>query len=78
MARNDKIVELLKSLQEMNKSLRYQVCLGKDDIEVRLKNNFCNDYRPYTKIDLNVIDPNGDIPDWELTGIFQNLSRPLS
>merc|ERR1711954_102742 len=25
------------------------------------------DYRPYVKIDLSTIDPNGEIPDWELS-----------
>merc|ERR1712081_96280 len=38
-----------------------------DDLEVRLKNHVPHDYRPYVKVDIKTIDPNGEVPDWELT-----------
>merc|ERR1711954_371444 len=61
------VVEILKRLQEQNTQLRYQVRLGHDDIEGRLKNHVPHDYRQYVKVDIHTIDPNGEVPDWELS-----------
>merc|ERR1711954_69575 len=65
--RHDAIVNILKRLQEANTQLRYQIRLGKSDIELRCKNHFQYDYRPYAKIDVSMINPNNKIPDWDLS-----------
>merc|ERR1712081_61293 len=53
--------------------------LGLDDLEVRLKNHVPHDYRPYVKVDLKTIDPNGDVPEWELTSNrvnpYENMNK---
>merc|ERR1711954_7303 len=67
LKRHDAIVEILKRLQEQNSQLRYQIRLGQDDLEVRLKNHVPHNYCPYVKVDIKTIDPNGEVPDWELT-----------
>merc|ERR1711954_435965 len=67
MRRHDAMVNILKRLQESNTQLRYQIRLGKGDLELRCKNHFQYDYRPYVKIELATIDPNGEIPEWELS-----------
>merc|ERR1712081_82195 len=67
MQRHDAIINILKRLQESNTQLRYQEQLGKGDIELRCKNHFQYDYRPYVKIELSMIDPNNEIPDWDLS-----------
>ena len=79
MRRHDAVINILKRLQESNTQLRYQVRLGKSDIELRAKNHFQYDYRPYVKIDLAMIDPNNEIPDWELSFKRTNpCSQPTS
>merc|ERR1712081_133727 len=67
MRKHDAMVDILKRLQESNTQLRYQIRLGKGDIELRCKNHFQYDYRPYVKIDLAMIDPNNEIHDWDLS-----------
>merc|ERR1711954_254013 len=67
LKRHGAIVKILKRLQEQNTKLRYQIRLGQDDLEVRLKNHVPTDYRPYVKVDIKTLDPNGEIPEWELT-----------
>merc|ERR1711954_24954 len=67
MKRHDAVINILKRLQESNTQLRYQIRLGKDDIKLKAKNHFQYDNCPYVKIDLSMIDPNGEIPDWELS-----------
>merc|ERR1712081_166496 len=53
--------------------------LGLDDLEVRLKNHVPHDYRPYVKVDIKTIDPNGDVPEWELTSNrvnpYENMNK---
>ena len=34
---------------------------------MRVKNHVPNDYRPYVKIDIKTLDPNGEVPKWDLT-----------
>merc|ERR1711954_72751 len=67
MKRHAAIIEILKRLQEQNTQLRYQICLGKDDLDVRVKNHLPNDYRPYVKVEIKTLDPNGEVPEWELS-----------
>merc|ERR1712081_143463 len=58
--------QILKGLQKINKQLRYQVHLGSKDLEVMIKNHHDYDYKPYRKIDIKSIDPNRDVPEWDL------------
>merc|ERR1711954_272309 len=79
MRRHDAVINILKRLQESNTQLRYQIRLGKDDIKLKAKNHFQFDYCPYVKIDLSMIDPNNEIPDWELSFKRTNpCSQPSS
>merc|ERR1711954_545628 len=38
-----------------------------------------HDYRPYVKVEIKTIDPNGDVPEWELAtnrvNPFENVSK---
>ena len=36
-------------------------------MEVRIKNHVPHDYRPYVKVEIKTLDPNGEVPEWELT-----------
>merc|ERR1711954_96879 len=67
MKRRDGIENLLKRLQKENTSLRYQICLGDEDLTIMLKNHKDHNYVPYHKVELSMIDPNGEVPNWELT-----------
>merc|ERR1711954_328249 len=66
MARRDKIEKILKRLQTQNKSLRYQIRLGEDDLNIMLKNHKDFDYIPFRKVTLEMIDPNDKVPEWYL------------
>merc|ERR1711954_501602 len=67
MAKKESIENILKRLQSINKALRYQVCLGKSDLEVMIK--ICKefDWKPYRKIEIFMIDPNNEVPSWDLS-----------
>merc|ERR1712081_72535 len=67
MSRKTAIEEILKRLQGINKQIRYQIRLGKDDIKVFMKNHVEYQYKPYRKVEIEVIDPNGHVPSWDLT-----------
>merc|ERR1711954_320974 len=66
MARRDGIERILKSLQADNPQLRYQIRLGEADLEIYLKNHKEYDYIPYRKVTIGMIDPNEEVPDWDL------------
>ena len=57
----------MKRLQGINKQFRYQIRLGNQDIELFMKNYQEYNWKPYRKIDINSVDPNGEIPKWDLT-----------
>merc|ERR1711954_466115 len=44
----------------------YQVRMGNDDLVIKIKYQFKNDYRPYVSVKLQDIDPNDMVPDWDL------------
>merc|ERR1711954_525386 len=67
MARRDAIEALLKNLQKDNSQLRYQIRLGDEDLDIFLKNHKDYDYVPYRKVMLKMIDPNGEVPEWDLS-----------
>merc|ERR1711954_618009 len=67
MARKTGLEEILKRLQGMNKQIRYQIRLGKDDIKLFMKNHVEYQWKPYRKVEIHVIDPNGNVPKWDLT-----------
>ena len=73
MARHKKIIEILKELQSINLNLCYQIRLGQNDLEVRIKSHFKFDWQPYVKTELIALDPNDTIPEWELTGDTSKL-----
>lgn len=68
MARNVKLVEILKELQSINTNPQYRIHLGQSDLEVRIKNHLKYDWRPYIKVDIKTLDPNNTILKWDLTG----------
>merc|ERR1711954_450515 len=72
MKRNYGIIQILKRLQSINTNLSYQIRLGKNDLEVFIKNHFKYDFRPYVKININQIDPNDTVPDWDTSGSYSN------
>merc|ERR1711954_619398 len=72
MKRNNGIIQILKRLQSINTNLRYQIRLGANDLEVFIKNHFKYDFRPYVRININQIDPNDTVPDWETSGSYIN------
>merc|ERR1711954_360771 len=66
MERRDGIEAILKSLQADNPQLRYQIRLGDEDLEIYLKNHKDYDYVPYRKVTIKMIDPNNEVPEWDL------------
>merc|ERR1711954_567578 len=66
MARKEGLEKILKILQSANKQIRYQIQLGSKDLEVMIKIHQDFDYKPYRKIDIESLDPNGDVPNWDL------------
>merc|ERR1711954_179837 len=67
MARRDGIETILKRLQVDNPSLRYQIRLGDNDLDIMLKNHKDYDYVPYRKVTVAMIDPNDKVPEWDLS-----------
>merc|ERR1711954_168610 len=67
MARKEGIEKILKHLQGENKCFRYQVRLGTNDLEIYLKNHVEYNYRPYRKVELHLVDPKGEVPNWDFT-----------
>merc|ERR1712081_121298 len=66
MERKEGIERILKRIQAINRQLRYQVRMGEDDLVVKVKYHFKDDYRPYVSINIDDIDPNGTVKDWDL------------
>merc|ERR1711954_343272 len=66
MSQKEGLETILKSLQNANKQFRYQIRLGLKDLEVWVKNHQEYDYKPYRKIEISSMDPNNDVPDWDL------------
>merc|ERR1711954_585099 len=66
MERKEGIERILKRIQAIDRQLRYQVRMGEDDLVVKVKYHFKDDYRPYVSISIEDIDPNGTVKDWDL------------
>merc|ERR1712081_32254 len=66
MAHKEGIEKILKRIQAVDNMLRYQVRMGTDDLVIKIKYQFKDDYRPYVSIKLEDLDPNGTVPDWDL------------
>merc|ERR1711954_149204 len=75
MARKDAFEKIMKRLQVINKQFRYQIRLGNQDIELYMKNYQEYNWKPYRKIDLSSVDPNGEIPKWDLTFKGEKANR---
>merc|ERR1711954_222325 len=76
MACKTAIENILKRLQSINKSLRYQIRLGKKDLEILVKEHKDFDWKPYRRIELEHIDPNNEVPDWDL--VSRSYSQPTN
>merc|ERR1711954_309909 len=74
MARKTSLEEILKRLQSINKQLRYQIRLGKTDIELYMKNHKEYKWKPFRKVDIKLIDPNEEVADWDLTKKKENMN----
>merc|ERR1711954_196924 len=66
LERKNKIEEILKRVQEIDRKLRYQVRLGKNDVLIMVKHHVDYDYRQYRPVSLDVLDPNCEVPEWDL------------
>merc|ERR1712081_19437 len=66
LERNNRVEEILKRIQGIDRKLRYQVRLGKNDITIMVKHHVEFDYRQYVPVSLYVIDPNCEVPEWDL------------
>merc|ERR1711954_409200 len=67
MARKTSLESILKRLQSINKQIRYQIRLGKTDIELFMKNHEEYKWKPYRKVDISIVDPNEKVSEWDLT-----------
>merc|ERR1711954_466885 len=76
MAQKTAIENILKRLQSINKSLRYQIRLGKKDLEILVKEHKDFDWKPYRRIELEHIDLNNEVPDWDL--VSRSCSQPTN
>merc|ERR1711954_463115 len=74
MARKEGLEKILKRLQSINKQLQYQIWLGHKNLEVMVKNHKKFDYKPYRKIEISSIDPNNEVPEWDL--ITKDFNQP--
>merc|ERR1711954_148169 len=50
----------------INTQLRYQVRMGEDDLLVKVKYNYKDDYQPYCTVSIRDIDPNDTVREWDL------------
>merc|ERR1712081_87677 len=66
MACKEGIEKILKRIQAVDNMLRYQVRMGTDDLVIKIKYQFKDDYRPYVSIKLEDLDPNDTVPEWDL------------
>merc|ERR1711954_8802 len=51
----------------INTQIRYQIRLGKHHLELFMKNHHDHHWKPFRKMDIKVIDPNDEIPKWDLS-----------
>merc|ERR1711954_232978 len=66
MCRKEGIEKIRKRIQAINTQLRYQVPMGESDLVVKIKYQYKDDYRPYVSVNLQDIDLNDSVPDWDL------------
>merc|ERR1711954_179998 len=66
MARKTSLEEILKRLQSINEQIRYQIRLGKTDIELFMKNHEEYKWKPFRKVDIRIVDPNEEVAEWDL------------
>merc|ERR1711954_393091 len=50
----------------LERQWRYQIRLGKQDLEIMIKEHQDFDWKPYRRIELKHVDPNHKVPDWDL------------
>merc|ERR1711954_112184 len=76
MCRKEDIEKILKLIQAINTQLRYQVRMRDDDLVVKVKYSYKDDYQPYRTVRLADIDPNDTVRDWDLTTVRRKESAP--
>merc|ERR1712081_119824 len=76
LERKNMIEEILKRLQKIDTILRYQVRIGKNDLVIMVKHHVPYDYRQYVPISLEMIDPNCEVPEWDLNTKADNIPEP--
>merc|ERR1711954_110149 len=60
----------------INTQLRYQVRMGEDDLLVKVKYNYKDDYQPYRTVSIRDIDPNDTVREWDLITAKRKESAP--
>merc|ERR1711954_130164 len=65
--RKNSIEKILKRIQVINKPLKYQVRLGKTDLNVMIKHHMPNNYSKYIPMSIDLLDPNGEVMPWDLS-----------
>merc|ERR1711954_373276 len=60
----------------INTQLRYQVRMGEDDLLVKVKYNYKDDYQPYCTVSIADIDPNDTVREWDLISAKRKESAP--
>merc|ERR1711954_593937 len=76
MCRKEDIEKILKRIQAINTQLRYQVRMGEDNLVVKVKYSYKDDYQPYCTVRICDIDPNDTVRDWDLTTARKKESAP--
>merc|ERR1712081_139769 len=76
LERKNKIEAILKRLQGIDKLLRYQVRLGKNDLIIMVKHHMQYDYRQYVPISLDIIDLNNEVPEWDFNAKADDNTNP--
>ena len=61
--RKKSMENVLKKIQELNSSFRYQIRLGEKDFKVFAKYYTKGEYDPYREIPLEFLDPHGEFPE---------------
>merc|ERR1712081_106522 len=67
---------ILKRDQAINSQLRYQVRMGDNDLVIKIKYQYKNDFQPYRSIQLEHIDPNDSVRGWDLVSARKNAAPP--
>merc|ERR1711954_280913 len=76
MCRKEDLEKILKRILGINTQLRYQVRMGEDDLLVKVKYSYKDDYQPHCMVRICDIDPNDTVRDWDLISSKKKDSAP--